>query len=191
MTLERIHKAEPVGAESNTSNTRWYHFPIVALLKLYRISGFVLRDDFDFFIYYKDRANKQTERAEMLEDCPFCGGEFKLHQDTVDMVGGIVNDGGWYIGHGASNAKGCRLRFEGYFPSKEEAIKACNTRTSKTEWRDISSIPDDGESYIVWNGRNYAYARAHDLEKLKDIDTWLGMPAPTHWTHKPKPPQGD
>lgn len=66
--------------------------------------------------------------TDKLKPCPFCGGEPKVYEDTVDAVGAIVFDGGWYIG---TCSIVCRVHFGGYFPTEQDAIKTWNTREEK------------------------------------------------------------
>lgn len=76
--------------------------------------------------------NQTTSQAsEELKPCPFCGGNFKIAQEPHDN--GYVS-GLWYVYHDygplGSKARSCPFSFERHFNSKQDAINACNTRTS-------------------------------------------------------------
>lgn len=126
--------------------------------------------------------NKQTERTDMLEDCPFCGGE--AEQQSQIFMGGPK-----------------------YYPLAKCSVYRCcagkiwhdmeqwNTRTSKTEWQDISSAPrDEMFIYALPNKERGGFKIGlayNNVSGGKSCAYGSDISGATHWLPLPTPPQED
>ena len=61
--------------------------------------------------------------SDKMEACQWCGVVPQIYEDTVDGVGWIAVEGGYYIG---GHDPSCRIHITGYFPTKNIAIQYWN-----------------------------------------------------------------